>query len=290
MMEENQNPTPQTGDSIQQPAPVDTNQPVTERTADQFTKLLDSNKRLAEQNEIYRKSLEILNTNKPTMQTPKASAQTPAESKAPAQSSNGLNVQDFIETDPSTGERYINEQKLAARLSEVEQRASRVDAVESELKGFMRTQQEQQMQKETVEAQRAFPELDPNSQAFDADFMRDVRARITDSMINPLDYKLGAGQRLEFKQAAELVKAQYARFGQAATQKVTEQQEQEAQQTVEEAKAQASASVSSPSSPANAYSTVADAELGDLRKKTRYGDDFALAKRLMHTEHISSRD
>lgn len=263
------------------PAPVaPTPAPVSDRTADQFAKLLESNKRLAEQNEVYRKSIDLLNTPAPVK------VQAPTASVAPTKQ----NASDFIETDPNTGERFINEAALASRLAELEQRASKADQVESQLNTFVKTQNETQMQRETNEAIQAFPELDPKAQNFDPEFLRDVRARITDSMINPTDYSLPAGQRLEYKRAAELVKAQYSRYGVQTTQKVTEQQEAEAQQAAAEAKAQATAQVPNTSAPAQVYSTQADAELSSLRMKTRLGSDEALAKRLLHTEHIVPKD
>ena len=144
--------------------------------------------------------------------------------------------------------------------------------------------------RETNEAVEAFPELDPKASGFDVEFLRDVRARITDSMINPTDYNLPAGQRHEYKQAAGFVKQQYARFGVATAQKATEQQEAEAQQVAQAAKMQASAPTPTSSTPVNAYTANSDSELNDLRMQTRRGSDHALAQRLLHTEHLMPKD
>ena len=268
------------------PAPAAPAQPAptSDRTATEFAKLLESNKRLAEQNEVYRKSIDLLNSQPATPKVPTAPV---ASAPAPAQT--GFNINDFVEADAS-GEKVINETKLANYYADLAQKASKVDNLENQLNTFVKSQNEQQMMRETNEAIQSFPELDPKAQNFDVEFLRDVRARITDSMINPTDYNLPAGQRLEYKQAAALVKAQYSRFGVATTQKVTEQQEVEAQQAAEAAKAQASAPTPTSSAPVNAYTVNADAELNDLRMKTRRGSDEALAKRLLHTEHIMPKD
>lgn len=263
-------------------APTPAPAPASDRTANEFAKLLESNKRLAEQNEVYRKSIELLNSQPATPRVPQAPTATPA----PAQ---GFNINDFVEADAS-GEKVINEQKLANYYADLAQKASKVDTLETQLNTFVKTQNEQQMLRETNEAIEAFPELDPKNQNFDVEFLRDVRARITDSMINPTDYSLPAGQRLGYKQAAQLVKQQYSRFGIATTQKVTAQQEAEAQAVAAEAKAQAAAPTPTTSAPVNAYTVAADSELADLRRRTRYGDDQALAKRLLHTEHIMPKD
>jgi hypothetical protein len=267
-------PAPAPADPVVAPAQV------SDRTATEFQKLLESNKRLAEQNDVYRKSLDLLNSQPAT---PKV------QSTQAAPSTQGFNVNDFVETD-SSGEKVLNEQKLAQYYGDLSQKASKVDTLETQLNTFVKTQNEQQMLRETNEAIEAFPELDPKAQNFDVEFLRDVRARITDSMINPSDYNLPGGQRLGYKQAAALVKQQYTRFGVATTQKVTEQQEVEAQQAAADAKAQASVATPSSSTPVNAYTVSADSELAELRRKTRYGSDEALAKRLLHTEHIMPKD
>jgi hypothetical protein len=283
-METNNPVVPQPAAAPVAPEPVAQPAPVSDRTANEFAKLLESNKRLAEQNEVYRKSIELLNTQPVAPRVPVAPVAT-----APAPTPTGsFNVNDFVETDAS-GEKVINEQKLAAYYSDLAQKASKVDNLENQLNTFVKSQNEQQMMRETNEAIEAFPELDPKAQNFDVEFLRDVRARITDSMINPQDYNLPAGQRLGYKQAASLVKQQYSRFGVAVTKQATQQQEAEAQAVVD-AKAQAAAPTPTSSTPVNAYTVNADAELQSLRMKTRMGSDEALAKRLLHTEHIMPKD
>lgn len=261
--------------SAQQPAvePQAPAQPVNapDRTKEQFEKLLESNKRLYEANTLLRQEMEQSRT-RPAQQQTQVPQQRPATPE--------VNPNDFVERDPITGESYINEQRLRSRIEEIQQRAMKA---EQTIQSYVKTAEEREIERQNQEAFLAHPELEPGSEKFDTKFHKQVRGILADSMFNPDDY---SGRPLSFKEAADFVRAQYPK-AQPASDASAEQlaQSQAAQALKEQASSQAN------NQPRGAQSMASDDDLETLRYRTRYqNDDWALAKRLMHTEHIVPRD
>lgn len=250
----------------QQPAaqaPAVSNAP--DRTREQFEKLLESNKKLYEANVLLRQEMEQQRT-RPTPQP------------QPRQVQSEVNPNDFVERDPITGEAYINEKRLRARIEEIQDRAVKA---EQTIQSYMKSSEDREIERQNQEAFAAFPELEPGSQNFDATFHKQVRGILADSMFNPDEY---SGRPLSFREAAEFVKAQYPKAQPAAD--ATAEAEQQAQsQAAQQQKEQASSQAQS--QPRGAQSQTDEEELESLRYRTRYqNDDWALAQRIKHTEHI----
>lgn len=241
------------------PQPLPDN--VSDRTSEQFQKLLQSNQNLY--NEI---------------QTLKKAQQTVTQPQAQPQANQQINMQDFIEIDPNTGERFINEQRLQSKISDLDQMARRA---EQKAERFYQTYEDREIERQNKEAFTSYPELNPRGEKFDQVLHKQVRALITDSMMNPADY---GGRALEFKEAADLVRSLYPK---AEAKPQPETTTQDTQNSIQE-KLQATADLQS--TPQRNYVPSNDPELEYLRKRTRAGDDQALAKRLMGTEHIVTSD
>ena len=263
---------------VQQPAaqpPVDTSR---EKTREQFEKLLESNRKLFEANEALRQELQTRQvTNqvfKPVEQTPRQPAQQPQ-----------VDVSDLIFTDPNTGEQMIDQNKLASRIRQAEQEASKANQA---VQNYIQAAEKREIEKQNREALSAYPELNPNDGTkFDATFSREVRAALVDSMYNPDDY---GGRPLSFKEAADFVRQQNPK-SQAPTPTQAEVDAAKAQAAAagQELKQQGSATVTSqPQIQPQQQET--DAEIQALRARTRFGDDRALAERLKYTQHILPRD
>lgn len=240
-------------------APVAQPENVSDRTAEQFQKLLDSNRQLYEQNEAMRKEMK--------------ERFTPAPAPAPAPTQQAQ-VDDFIEVDPATGQPYINEQRLRSKVKELEEAARRA---EQKADNFVKSTQEREIERQNREAFAAFPELNPQAQNFDRDFNMQTRALIMDSWVNPQDY---GGRPLEFAEAAGKVRGWKAA--------PTVQQPTPTPIPIDDtSKAQATADL--PNTPQRTYAPDSGDELVQLQQLTRRGGpagDKALAQRLMHTEHI----
>lgn len=238
------------------PAPAAPAQDVSDRTTEQFQKLLDSNRQLYEQNEEMRRELR-------TKLTPPAPAPIPQQQ-----------VEDFIETDAETGQRYINEQRLQSTVNELKEAAKRA---EQKADNFAKTAQDREIERQNREAFNAFPELNPSAQNFDKDFNLQTRALIMDSWVNPADY---GGRPLEFIEAASKVRG----WKQVA---VANAPTPAPVAPANDNKAQATADL--PNAPQRTYVSTEDPELERLKQLTRKGGrdgDEALAKRLLQTEHI----
>jgi hypothetical protein len=275
-----QQPAPTQGEPAQAPQPAATpkqeeamsNAP--DRTKEQFEKLLESNKRLYDANMLLRQEMEQQRT---APQAPQPGPQRATE----------INPDDFIEEDPSTGQKYINDQRLKAKLEEIQKKA---DQAEKAIQNYMKTNEDREIERQNQEAFDAFPDLDPSSKKFDANFHKQVRGALADSMFNPEDYN---GRPLSFKEAASFVRTQYptqtaqpkASDATAETEKAEAEKSQAAQTQKEQASTQAN------SQPRAAQQVSDDEELESLRYRTRYqNDDWALAERLKFTEHILPRD
>jgi len=261
----------------QAPAPVAAPKPVAplpeaapDRTKEQFEKLLESNRRLYQTNELLRNQLE----------RPSAQAQGQAQKSV---------VDDFIEVNPLTGEKYIDENRLKSQLGTLQEKAQRL---EQQMQSYVSATETRESQRQAREATSVHPELDPNSDKFDLDFNKQVRGILIDAINNPNDYN---GRSLTLREAADYVKGQLGKVSQQAQTSV-QQQQAEAQQQQLAAEAQArkeQASTQATSQTGNqARASVSDEqELNDLRYRTRFNhDDDALARRIMHTEHILQKD
>jgi hypothetical protein len=251
-----------------------------EKTREQFDKLLDSNRRLFEANELLRREMSQRTTAQqtyaPIQQTPQPVTQQ-------------VNEADFVETDPTTGEKFINTQRMTQRINEVNSRASKT---EEAVKNYIKTSEQREIERQSRETFASYPELNPGTPTslnpkFDQKFNKQVRGVLLDSMYNPNDY---SGRPLSFKEAADFVKATTVGT-QSSSAPAPTKKEKEAQAAAvaasKELKSQSSAQV--PSQPQNAPQPVNDEELQRLRIKTRMGDSDALARRLINTEHIVPR-
>ena len=276
---------PQAPAAPAQPAAPVTTKPVdplpdaaSDRAKQQFEKLLESNRRLYQTNELLRNELEQRRT---TQQVFDPLQNQPRQQ----QQSND----DFVEVNPLTGERYIDEQRLKQRLQDA---TSKVSKLETAMQSYMKAAETREVERQNKEAFAVHPELDPYNQKFNPDFNKQVRGILIDAFNNPDDY---GGRPLSFREAADYVKTQLGQATQQGSQ-TAQQQQAEAQQQQQAAEAQQrkeQASAQAPQQPGQQARTSAtdEAELEDLRYKTRYlNDDTALARRIMHTEHILPKD
>jgi len=251
-------------------------QSMTDRTQEQFSKLLDSNKRLFEANEQLRKEME----QRRQQQDVFAGVQRTPPPQAPTAQPQTVDPRDFVETDPVSGEQYINQAKLNARLEEVTQRASKA---EQAIQQYIKTAEEREIERQNAEAFASYPELKPGVEKFDAKLHRQVRGVLYDSMLNADEY---GGRPLTFREAADFVTGKVSKEQQVSKAKAEENAgtadsaDAAAQALKEQGSAQAS------SQPQNAPVQSDSDELMQLRVRTRYGDDEALARRIMNTDHV----
>jgi len=258
------------------PLPEDTR----ERTRAQFEKLIDSNKRLFESNQALMKEIQQKNQSN---QTFAPIQNVPPATRQPTQ----INPQDFIETDPTTGESVVNVEKMKNHIAEINQKASRT---EQAMESYIKSAEAREIERQNREAFTTYPELNPREEkTFSSSFNKQVRGVLIDSMYNPDDY---AGRPLTFKEAADFVKG--TAQSQQQPKSTTEDEEkakkvaEDAAKTAKELKQQGSAQVQS--QPGNPPAPTDDAALQELRFKTRMGSTEALAKRLINTPHILPKD
>lgn len=256
---------------------------VQDRTREQFEKLLESNSKLFEANEVLRQELESrretnqqpVPVQQPQIQTPVSQPQT-------------VDPMDFVETNPLTGERFINESRLKSRIDEVNNEARK--AVQA-VKQFTQVAEQKEVERQNREIERqnretfaVYPELDPNAgERFNKTFSNNTRALIYDSLINPQDY---GGKSLEFKEAADQVRAQYQGTTTMPGQQSEQQQQSHAAQTLKE---QASLGANG-QQPMERTNVNANADLETLRLRTRMGGPdgmMALAQRIHAAEQAA---
>lgn len=251
------------------------------RTQENIDKLLESNQRLYQANELLREAMTQRNQpNQQFAQQQQQQTQTPAQQTA-------AQISDFIERDPKTGEQYINETKLRSTMSDIQQRAARAEETAS---NYARIVEQREKERQNSEAFTAYPDLNPRSTAFDARFSNQTRALITDSMLNPHDYN---GRPLTFREAADFIRettgkpvsqqpvaAPVAASAQPAAATIAPVAPTTNQINKEQA------SLSATPQPVQQQSDIAQEDLARLQKSTRMGDDEALAARLIHTDHI----
>ena len=264
-------PTP----APQAPAPVAQApalpQDTRDKTREQFDKLLESNRRLYESNESLRRQViareQSEKTFSPIQQVPTAPKPI-------------VDASEFVETDPMTGESFINTEKMKGRMKEINDRASRA---EQAIKNYIETSEKREIERQSNETFAVYPELNPrNKEKFNEGFNKQVRGVLLDSMYNPSEY---GGQPLTFKAAADVVRGLNAP---ASTVQEPKKIEKKTDSKAQDNKAQGSAQV--PSQPGNLPEPTYDARLQELRMKTRYGSDEALAERLKATEHIVPKE
>jgi len=276
-MEENQS-----GEPVETVAPIESEAPtapladdVKDRTKEQFDKLLESNRRLAEENAL--KSQEIAKREE-------MDRVFGEQNKKPTQQP-AIDPSDLITKDPVTGEEWVNGKVLKTKLEEANAKAARAEQI---INSYIAETQDKEAKRQNEEAFAAYPQLDPNGKKFDPNFTKHVRGILQDSMWNSNDY---GGRPLSFKAAADFVKSSFQPTGPAAltTEEVAAAKAaSDAAQAVKEA-----ASATPVAQPGNASRQNIDDtnELENLKYRTRYlNDDAALAERIKHTEHILAKD
>ena len=260
------------------PEPVATVLPTEtrDRTREQFEKLLDSNKRLMHENELMKQEVtkrqELGRIFDPIQQF---------QPMAPMQS----DANDFIDRDPITGEKLINDNKLKARIEDINQRATQAERA---LQSYMKASETREIERQNQEAFSKYPELSPDPSKRDEVFHTMVRGILADSFVNAESY---GGRPLSFREAADYV-AQHTNR-KTATAKAADDadatQKAAAAQAAKQLKEQGSAQANS--QPRAQQQMTDDQELESLRYRTRYlNDDAALAERIKHTEHILPRE
>jgi hypothetical protein len=223
-------------DATDKATEVDLPEGVSERTKEQFNKLKEANQSLKEELAKKEKFEPIFDSMRP---------QTPAQGLTQGQ------LDQVTDTDPTTGERFINEQKLTTLLTNSTQKA---EAAVAQVNRFIEDQQ-------TREAFNAIPQLNPQDSKFDPDIHKATRAYILDSMMNPQDYN---GRQLTYKEAGErAMKATNAEIAKV-------EKEANAQQT---AKEQGSLEATGRSDKRVQTNTSEE----ELRHRIRSGDEDALA-------------
>lgn len=242
-----------------------------QRAKEQFDKLLESNRRLYQANELLRQEMDQKRTNQQVFDP----LRNPAQQQEV----------DFVEVNPLTGDRYIDEKRLKARLEDA---TSKVSKLETAMQSYVRASETREAERQNREAYAVYPELDPYSGKFDSDFNKSVRGTLMDAFQNPQDY---GGRPFSFREAADYAKG---RFGKVSQPTQTQQQQQQADAQAQAAAADAQkrkeqAGAQAQSQPGNQARTseTDEQELKSLIYKTRYlNDDAALAERIKHTEHI----
>jgi len=266
------NPAPVVAQAPVAPAPAaELPTDTRDKTREQFDKLLESNRRLYESNESLRRQViareQSEKTFSPIQQVPTAPKPI-------------VDASEFVETDPMTGESFINTEKMKGRMKEINDRASRA---EQAIKNYIETSEKREIERQSNETFAVYPELNPrNKEKFNEGFNKQVRGVLLDSMYNPSEY---GGQPLTFKAAADVVRGLNAP---ASTVQEPKKIEKKTDSKAQDNKAQGSAQV--PSQPGNLPEPTYDARLQELRMKTRYGSDEALAERLKATEHIVPKE
>jgi len=249
------------------------------RTQGQFDKLLDSNKRLFEANDNLRKQL-----------TTRALADEQfapiKQQPIPQQSIQEVSVADFVEIDPQSGEKFIDDKKLQARIQELNEKASNA---EQAVQKYIQASEDREIDRQNEVAFKAYPELNPTSETHNKKFHNQTRALIYDSLINPQDY---GGKPLSFKAAADFVKGGDDMSVNEKNQQASASINKPEGQTVaantptgEDAKQQAAASIAG-GQPDTRDALAGSEELKELQQATRLGNNEALARRIANSDHI----
>lgn len=242
-----------------------------ERTAERFEKLTEANKRLYEANQLLQREL----NRKAQLEQQVITPQQQVPFFQPPK------MEEYIETDPVTGEQIVNSDKLKRVIAETNQRAIRA---ETAINAYKQQQDQLNEQRQTEEAYAAYPELDPAALNFDADLSKDTRRFLVDSWMHPTDYK---GRALTFKEAADLAKGRMKQPTVSVTPTPPPAVSKENKENLEN-KQQATLSVQGVSSTVQPTTPNPDESLTDLQMRSRRGDMWAIAERLAKTPHTGT--
>ncbi len=245
-----------------------------DKTREQFEKLLDNNRRLFEANELLRRQMEKRNDASQTFD-PIQRAQ------APQGGTQQINPAEFVETDPTTGSQYINTEKVASRMTELQQRATRS---EQAVQNYIQTSEQREIERQNNEAFATYPELNPSDPKFDLGMHKLVRGALYDSM-NFADER--GGKPFTFKEAADFVRSQIPKAPMTPS-PATKEEKQVAEDAAKAAQTLKEQSAAETTSQPRGKADISDEEeLKNLVYKTRYlNDDEALAKRILNTDHV----
>ena len=247
---------------------------ISQRTSEQFDKLKDSNNRLYEANKILRDEL----TRKAMVEQQFAPVQQVQQTQQP-------NIADFITNDPVTGEQFVDNSKLQKVIAETNQRATKAEVA---VQSYIKQQQYMEEQKQTEEAYKNFPQLNPSvPDKFDTELSKRTRTLLLDSMMNPVDY---GGRPLSFREAAELANGDLSKIRpMKQTSQAPEQASAKTQQQEDSvAKEQAGLAAQGTSSASQPPAVSPDEDLTNLRLLSRKGGkvgDWAIAQRLSKIPH-----
>ena len=251
------------------------------RTTEQFDKLLDSNRELMEANKALigsQRRREEANREASSLN------QQPVQQQAQEK----VNPEDFVEVDPVTGDKFINEVKLKAKISNLNKQATNAQKA---VQDYIKTSEAREIDRQNRETFAKFPELNPRGEGFDKEFSRQVRAVLLDSMMSPNDY---SGRALDFKEAASYVKTQSSNVntdmteptkGQATPVEPVADKQPEPVDAAQDIKEQAAADTAG-QQPAARPQSVPTEDREMLVRKTREGNLEAIARRLANTDHV----
>lgn len=241
-----------------------------DRTREQFEKLTDTNQRLADTNELLRRELMALQENREKSNQQFAPVQQPV---TPATTESAMpKLSDYIEIDPRTGERFVNEAKFNAAVADIYQKASRA---EETVQKYVQTAEQREIERQEKEAFSSYPDLNPRATGFDKTFSQQTRAILYDSLLNPQDY---GGRPLGFKEAADFVRGQTGQPVVPTTLTPTVNEENQVQKE--------QAALAAQSVPQQVTQNIdSDREYNKLVQGTRLGSDEAIAVRLLNADH-----
>ena len=256
------------GQTIPEPTPV-----VSDRTTEQFEKLKDSNKKLFEANQLLQEELSRRavseQTFAPIQQTPQLNVPAPE-------------IEQFVNVDPISGEKYVDEVKLSAALAESNKKATRAEVA---VQNYIKQQNILEEERQTSEAYTAHPEINPSSKEFDANLSRFTSALLLHSMMNPQEY---GGKTLTFKEAVDEAKKTSPQQAQAQTAVL----EKETKQVMENKQQAIAGAIGVSGAVAQQIQGPPQNELETLRFQTRFGrgDDqtWAIAQRLAKVSHVGT--
>jgi hypothetical protein len=230
-----------------------------DRTGEQFNKLKESNSELNQRNLDLQRQLE--SARNPQKEAPAPTPVVP----------NNIDLSSYVEIDPKTGERFINETKLTTAIKDLQDKTTNAERT---IQGYIKTSEERRIEAEQEKAFSAHPDLKPGSDKFDKTFYKTVRSVLYDSMMNADEY----GKTLSLKEAADYVRQELIKNPSVTT------EELEKKNKGTDAKAQAGTMV--PSQPQNAPAPAMSEDLNRLRLATRRGSTEALAQRILNTDHV----
>lgn len=254
--------TPQNNEPTQS-APVQS-----DRTREQFEKLLESNRRLSEQNQQMQSEFR---------QAMQGATQQPANQNNRQEQPNAW---DFYTSDPQTGETVLDQNKFENHMKQITTQAKKA---EETVESYIKSVERREIDRQNKEAYSNYPELNPeNTDKFDKEFYRQTRGILTDSMMNADEY---GGNPLSFKEAADLVKS----FRTPEQVKADSQKKQEGPTDAEVARDAARSGGNSAAPTQSQRTQVADEDLERLRYDTRRGGErgnMAIAQRLANIDHV----